>query len=79
MMATMIDALQYADLMEAHSQCRNVHDEKSALEKIVLKLRGQLRDFEKTDLEKAELCSKLSAVEDNLRHKVKRLRYNNTE
>ena len=45
-------------------------EEKGALEKIVLKLRGQLKDLERIDMERQDLEDKLKALQQQLREKV---------
>ena len=58
---------QYDDLVARHEQFAQANEEKSALEKIVLKLRGQLKDLERIDLERQDLEKRAKALENELK------------
>ena len=57
--------------MDRHAQFTQTNDEKAALEKIVLKLKGQLNDLERIDLERQDLQTRLNALEAELKQTVK--------
>ncbi len=62
--------LQHKDIENRSTQFANSDEEKAALEKIVIELRGQLQDLERIDLEKRHLEDKLKAVEEELKDTV---------
>ena len=59
-----------AQLLDTHNATKQDGEEKAALHKIILKLRAQLKDLERIDLEKADIASKLQALEEELKHRV---------
>ncbi len=61
---------QHKDIENRSTQFANSDEEKAALEKIVIELRGQLQDLERIDLEKQHLEDKLKAVEEELKNTV---------
>ena len=61
---------QHEELLSKSQHLEKAGEEKSALEKIVLKLRGQLSDLERIDLERSDLENKVKALEAQLKEKV---------
>ena len=70
----MIDYIlfQYDELLKRHTTFEKAEQEKATLEKIILKLKGQLNDLERIDLERQHLQDKLTALQDELKLTVSR-------
>ena len=61
---------QHKALVAEREKWEQSGKETATLEKIVLKLRGQLKGLERVDLERQELAMKVKAAEEEIKEKV---------
>ena len=67
----MLSYFQHEQLTERWRLLQATEDEKNNLERIVIKLRGQLDQAERAELERQQLQKQVQALENKLQHKVR--------
>ena len=63
--------LQHKEAVSKLESLENAEKDKVSLEKIVVKLRGQLKDMERIELEREDLETRLQATQEALKVKVR--------
>ena len=63
--------LQHKEAVNKLESLENAEKDKVSLEKIVVKLRGQLKDMERIELEREDLETRLQATQEALKVKVR--------